>query len=475
MLTNVSIQNFRAIGPPGLSLKLRPLSVIVGPNGTGKSSILQAIALTAQSAIESPGQQDLVLDGTKIDIHEHEARQYHEERCNSIYYEYDPLHRLSVRIDINSELPLPFDWNGDKAPSWIGKTVQKWPPSTIGYQWSRMWSTHSHDALWWHNIFADSKEIFSVQANLEKIDRHNYKHTTTGSIGNYILSTIPAYRYKRVLHDEIFRGHTFQHQAAANEALDEFSKFLVDILADIGDMFREQFIKIYMITDLRNSNLMHNETGPDVDFVGKHAENTIRLLSRIQSKSRPSFSRLSEWARRFGMHDIAAGWAGENKLGVVFKDPHVKQELQLSDAASGSMQGIILATQLLLSRKGSVILIEEPENNLHPGYIRLLPELFKESINGGRQIILTTHSEYLVAAIGNSIRRAQNEENCLNQQDVIIQHLERSDSGVTQSEEINVTEQGYLHGWVKSFAEIDEELQREWYETLPKERDEDSR
>ncbi len=48
MLSRVRIQNFKSIGEPGVDLELKPLTFLVGPNGGGKSSILEAIGATAK-------------------------------------------------------------------------------------------------------------------------------------------------------------------------------------------------------------------------------------------------------------------------------------------------------------------------------------------------------------------------------------------------------------------------------------------
>ena len=50
MLSRVTIQNFKSIGEPGVDLELKPLTFLVGPNGGGKSSILEAIGVTAQGS-----------------------------------------------------------------------------------------------------------------------------------------------------------------------------------------------------------------------------------------------------------------------------------------------------------------------------------------------------------------------------------------------------------------------------------------
>lgn len=48
MISRVVIKNFKSIGELGVDLELKPLTLLVGPNGGGKSSILEAIAVASQ-------------------------------------------------------------------------------------------------------------------------------------------------------------------------------------------------------------------------------------------------------------------------------------------------------------------------------------------------------------------------------------------------------------------------------------------
>ncbi|MCI0866689.1 MAG: AAA family ATPase [Chloroflexi bacterium] len=51
MISRVAIQNFKSIGEPGVDLELKPLTLLVGPNGGGKSSILEGISVAIQHGI----------------------------------------------------------------------------------------------------------------------------------------------------------------------------------------------------------------------------------------------------------------------------------------------------------------------------------------------------------------------------------------------------------------------------------------
>jgi predicted ATPase len=48
MISRVVIKNFKSIGEAAVDLELKPLTLLVGPNGGGKSSILEAIAVASQ-------------------------------------------------------------------------------------------------------------------------------------------------------------------------------------------------------------------------------------------------------------------------------------------------------------------------------------------------------------------------------------------------------------------------------------------
>jgi energy-coupling factor transporter ATP-binding protein EcfA2 len=449
----LSIQNFRAIGPGPLDLALAPVTLLVGENGAGKSSVLQALALTAQSATERDNRIDLVLSGTKVDFPAAAGEDY-RVNAREIYYHKDLDLPLSIgfaaRIPEESRRAFPV------APPGTGGPSGKWPPRTVEYRWGRCGSDWPS---WSHLVRIDDRTILEFVEKYVRIRKTSASSERTCRLAdtevffntstNRVLPVDPREPWHVV-------------DKSTNKDLADSPSTLV--LMAVSDVILDLLRHVQFVTTTRGPGLMHTEVGPDVSFVGTHGEMTIRLLSKIQSKSRPEFARLRHWAERFGLPRIEAGWAGGNELKIAFDDPVSGTQLHLADAASGSSQGILLASQLLLTPPRSTLLLEEPENDMHPRFEKLLPELFAESVRGGRQVIATTHSEILVAALGNAVRKG-----VLRPDEVAVHHLERNEKGI-KADNIRVSDRGYLDGWVKSFAAVEEELFDEWSRGLPAER-----
>jgi predicted ATPase len=45
LLREIKARQLLSFGPPGIDLELRPLNILIGPNGCGKSNLIEAIGL----------------------------------------------------------------------------------------------------------------------------------------------------------------------------------------------------------------------------------------------------------------------------------------------------------------------------------------------------------------------------------------------------------------------------------------------
>lgn len=83
--------------------------------------------------------------------------------------------------------------------------------------------------------------------------------------------------------------------------------------------------------------------------------------------------------------------AGPQQIEVAFEDPHLKARHNLKDLGTGVEQALLSAYVGIRQPRGSVVMVEEPETNLHPAAQRELLRCLKEW-SGDRLYIASTHS-----------------------------------------------------------------------------------
>ncbi|MFZ3059867.1 MAG: AAA family ATPase [Candidatus Methanoperedens sp.] len=199
--------------------------------------------------------------------------------------------------------------------------------------------------------------------------------------------------------------------------------------------------------------------------VGTYGRYLIPVLSLIYSNREYEkiYRKIDKWASVFGLNKFSAGWKGGLALGSDYVDNRLDVVLNLAMASHGSKQILSVITQLFWSDPGSIIMIEEPEISLHPDSQAHLAELFAEAIREDKQIIITTHSEFLPLTLSIPIQKG-----LLKIDDIAVYHVEKKQKG-TIIKRLELTSKGYVKNWIPSFAELEERLLRDWIKTVPEE------
>jgi predicted ATP-binding protein involved in virulence len=80
----------------------------------------------------------------------------------------------------------------------------------------------------------------------------------------------------------------------------------------------------------------------------------------------------------------------------------IKIPVYLSSAAVKSLAGINFYVKHL-ANKGDILIIDEPELNLHPDNQRKIARFFAMLVNNGIKVLITTHSDYIIKEFSNLI------------------------------------------------------------------------
>jgi predicted ATPase len=428
MLSRIKIENFKSIKK--LDLELAPLTIFVGPNASGKSNVLEAIAILAQTS-KLP---ENIVRSLRGSLEYGEFVRYPSSRDFPIF---DFIaHKKDGSKFINFEIQMPDeDYN------------------SIGYMYSFMpKDEETRQAVFMYG----EKEVEVGYLNVgERTKRAEFLYPK-----DFKESLHPTGPIEHILDPNSFKYSLEKSITGVDRQLIEETLYRVeDIVKRIEAAVRD----IYFISAIRGEVRPYVETGVGEPRLGTHGDGLVEILSLISR--RPEYEKISEkvikWASKFGMKEIKAGWWGKNLLSSDYIDPELRTRLNMALASQGSRQILTIITQLFWSTPGSVIMIEEPEMSLHIESQLELPTMFAEAIKEDKQVIVTTHSEHLILALKPLIASGE-----LKPEDVAIWHFEKTAEG-TKAERLKLTDKGIVEGWIPSYVKAEGAIIKEWFDTLP--------
>jgi predicted ATPase len=406
VLRSIKIANFKAVGDSPLALELRPLTLLLGPNGAGKSSVLEAIALLAQS-IRPPHRYGLVPHGRLARL---------RDDSRDLFHGRDLSRTLSIEIAAALDAPLN--------------------PELIEFGFSVSQPEDEAKAQWSQDLRIDGAGVAFVRVAL---GGHGYRHVARIRDEELQVSGSTS----RLLDAGLFAA---RDKMASLDVLSVAADTLADYLA--GGQLR-------FIGALRGAAMMQEQSQGRADAAGPFGENTVRVLSRLFGQAPKQRRKWLQWAcRQFGLHDLRTGLIADNQLAVHYDDPLENTQLTVGSAGFGSQQALPILTDIADMSPGGCLLVEEIEHSSHPEWIaRWGQVLAKATSELGVQVIATTHAPDLVLSVASAVKNK-----LLRPEDVAIYELERSAESISTSR-VELGEDGHFEtGWVKTFASAEREL-----------------
>jgi hypothetical protein len=397
----------KAIGPR-LEIALAPLTLLVGSNGVGKSTILEAIALLAQSA-RPPMRVGLMVEGTT--------------RLTDIGGGVPGLHHKG-----RADLPLRIE------ASWH-------PPGSdpLG-----CWFEVANDSLGAPGTWTQGLQ--SGQSTI-RFERRSGSPTNCVMSGGPVGELAVQGSVERFLDEALFVGGAGSEEARRGLSLWKLS---ADRLAGF---FASPDLRY--ISALRGGLLMSAEAKGTATTAGRHGEHTIRLLSSLELRSsRQKKQWMRTLAHRFGLAELAAGYAGDQTVEATYEDPVAALRLGVASAGFGSQQALPILTDLATLPSGSTLLVEEIEHSSHPEWVSEWGVTLAEAAGRmGVQIIATTHAPDLVLSSARAVKKG-----ILKPDSLAVYELTRGERGV-QAKRWQVDAHGRFEaGWIETFASAERAL-----------------
>jgi len=351
MLKQLVIENFKSIKKVRID-ELSRLNIFIGPNNSGKSSILQSIALLAQSLGKS-----ITYNGKFINLGSFSHTIFTGKTRNKI--------DIVLQFDLSDEIEdqgrkkaanslLPVRYKVKISSNGISEQTIECPSYDITYRFYRR-------AM---NGYRDVLEIFRKR-------RKMWETTPKGTVSNLLAFEIQRLRIEKGI----------------------ITKKLV-MLANLLQGIKHRLQNTYYFSPTRAIKEWA-QTLKEVHSFGAKGEDTISMLHHIYSNDPSVFNKISKWIEKLGAGKLISGIKGRNSF-IILEDPLLKKRVNIVSCGFGINQLLPIIGQCFYSPKKSIIMVEEPEIHLHPGAIGTLIDMFLETISEDKQILITTHSDRLI-------------------------------------------------------------------------------
>ncbi len=456
MIEGIKIGNFRCLKE--IKIDLKPLTILLGPNGGGKSSILYALHWFHLKSLHNPSLTSSCSDKEREELGIESYSDLalgRELRKNWM--------EIVLRFNLQDERLADLDsvnWNifGIKEKPQLrnfeyGFGIKSNAINELDYRIYLNLDGLEFEVEQVYNEQEDRRKLFTGSS--VKICGEN-KVEIESIYDHYVLSDI----YLKSKWEGVAK-YTEKNKKRELKKVGELVK-IDRLLARIFNVIKEYLKDKFFFVRSTRGIIPLDSTARTEKFVGS-GENVLNVLAQIYAGADLSVREelgelMSKWADKFGLHKLVAGLE-KNFIRARYRD---LGQLDLALSSYGQRQLVTFLAQLIVSPKGSFIMIEEPEMSLHPEAQMELPILFGEIIKKhGKRITITTHSSIIPLALSDAII-----EGLLKPDEVAIYHVERDEKGYSRIKRIELTEEGYPKGGIPSFAKVEAELYEKMMERL---------
>lgn len=379
VITDIHLDGFKAF--KSLDLEIRPITVLLGPNNTGKSSIISSIRLLAQTLQAADPSITLLLDGAFGDFGTFRDIVFGNKSSSS----------FQIGLSGTSS-GRPFEELGEE---------RVWHmTATFGYRSRRKQLVLSEIEIsdeighvLTGTYVPDSDRHVVTRLNGKEVPK-TYRGRTAAGFGlNHFLPYLAMYRDPNVY-----------RRMAALVGTDEIDA--VDLRADwVRHGVSQALNSVEYLGGMRvPPERTYHQTGQGTAHIGATGENWTGMLVLDSSRSGRGSKRLQAqigaWLRRAGLaSEIKLNWLSDRHYEIQIRHPITREVENLADVGQGNSQAIPVLLGGLRLRGGSLYMVEEPEIHLHPQAQAELADFFVSLRKAGVNSIIETHSEYLVIGL----------------------------------------------------------------------------
>ncbi|WP_223509272.1 AAA family ATPase [Rahnella sp. GSA61A] len=462
MLINYKIENFKSFGT-AQSLRLAPITLICGPNSSGKSSIIQSLLLLKQTSESDSLVGSLSSQGGLINLGDYE----------SFIFKHDIQRELKLEISytkkqILSEMKI-LGSQHDRIVS-------------FGYANAILNEKKSVTFLKEYSFLAEHKNENHLDFRLKNIHTQDSakRLTSEESLSKYIFlndesrDLFISFLTRRIknrsslntkANDKIL--NMFLNKEIENINSNDFiisrnnflpSKLTADaglntgaIANSLAEDVKEKLKSILYLGPLRcYPSRFYTATENKEKSVGKDGQDTVKM---IHDAGHLTVDEINNWFELFEVpYKIKIGDIGNKTTGKVLymqlQDLRTNVIVAASDVGFGIGQLLPIIVEGLVG-SDKTICVEQPEIHLHPKLQGHLGDYFIKSFTEkNNQWIIETHSEALILRLQRRIKEGK-----LSHKDICVVYVDPTSQGAEVSELRLDADGDFIDEWPNGFFE----------------------
>lgn len=431
MITKLRLHNFRCFHDTDW-IELAPITVLVGPNNSGKSAILQGLFLPAFTLrSEDPG-IPLRLTGEDADYGGYP----------DVVFKHDTTRQIEFSFAFPVQIPTrDRGLNPDRNAEITARIKYGYLPRRQETYLSFLSFEDNEGAFFTitPRKYTDGKTVM-LRGHPEESKYLSRSQLLEQS--GFLFQLLDPYTTLTRLWDRF-------EKEAAHDVLAALRKY-VYCRAELVDAFRGvQYLGPLRVPPHR-SYLYSGEMAQRVGRRGERAlQNYSALLKRAREQARRTTQRINEAFYKLGfVGELDAKAIGGRHYEFVTKHLVSGLTANLADTGFGASQVLPVLISLYTAEKDSVLLLEQPELHLHPAAQAELGSVFAHACSKQKRLLIETHSE-------NMILRMQQEvaEGKLSNEDIRFYYVQPFEAGHTLTS-IHLGDRAeFLDEWPEGFFE----------------------
>jgi predicted ATPase len=419
MISKIYLKNFKALRDTG-ELEIKPITFLVGPNSSGKTSLIQSILALRQTVRSQDPQTPLILDDEYINLGSY----------RDVVFKHNEKNEICIGFEADE---------------------QRWEIVFSVYR-----SGNNQGAIYLKSLDFDGENIPLPQKETGKIAKKtiNFSIIKRGRGGGHFITAEDEKDFgEQPIELLKFYGIRFKKYKDPRKYFDYLQAHPSFLFANMvaGNLIEIIFKNIHHIGPSREEpERIYPATGASPSEVGQWGEGSVNILllkKDIREKVR-------EWLKNFeisldfDLEELRGKSGGSNIYKMMLIDPNTKTEVSLADVGFGASQILPIIVEGFNAPKNALLMIEEPEIHLHPRAQGTMGDLLVDIAKfNEKKLIVETHCDLLIRRVCKNILQGN-----IDHTNVVIYYFEPTESG-TEIKTITINKNGQFENFPDGFFE----------------------